>query len=558
MSAQIDVNRRQIRAEIILGLLNNYHFAKMFSGELYVYDYRSGVWKGEGLAESIIEARVQRVMRHQYATRYEKNEVISGIKTSTSIHRDYESDEDFWNSDPKFICVKNGVLNIETGELKKHSYEYHFRNRIPVEYIPKGDLRLNGKDLIGRTIREWVDKEEDIRSLYELAGYCLYRVYFIHIILLLVGEGANGKSTFLNLLITFLGEDNVSNESLHAICSNRFASANLSGRLANIYNDLSAGALKYTGILKMLTGGDVIDAEKKFVQHKVKFRNYAKLTFSCNAIPKVETDDTKAYWRRWSIIFFPNTFDEEQGNVDKHFLEKLCDPLELSAFLLDALDGLKRLLQNERFSNYRRTEEVRDQYILRSDPIKAFAEKRLWEDVEAYEIKARVYEAYKEFCKENNSIPVANNIFSRQLKTYVSYRDGQKTVSGKKGVTCYIGIRLYDGVACPSCGEPLDQRTQEVVKTFDDELIHHSCLSELGICPICNKPVKVEHFKTRKSDESEYTYIVAVLGKNFFAHAKCCEENKITFKRRDNGCIHEFVGGRSFEEFQREKEASAK
>jgi putative DNA primase/helicase len=208
-----------------------------------------------------------------------------------------------------------------------------------------------------------------------------------------------------------------------------------------MYSDLSSKSLKETGVFKMLTGGDLIDGERKFVQGRVKFKNHAKLIFSCNQIPPVTSDDTTAFWRRWNITKFLRVFDEE--NADKNLLEKLTDPPELSSLLNDAIDGLKRLIQNGRFSNYKNVEETRYEYISKSDPIWGFAEQKLVIESDSYEPKRIVYEAYTEYCRQRK-LPIApSNVFSRDLKKFVAFRDGQRMVDGKK-VTCYVGIELVD------------------------------------------------------------------------------------------------------------------
>jgi putative DNA primase/helicase len=81
-----------------------------------------------------------------------------------------------------------------------------------------------------------------------------------------------------------LGPENISAESLHRILDNRFAVAELYGKLANIDADMSTEALRNTGILKKLTGSDPIPAEQKF-KPPFRFVNYAKLLFSANDMP---------------------------------------------------------------------------------------------------------------------------------------------------------------------------------------------------------------------------------------------------------------------------------
>ena len=258
---------------------------------------------------------------------------------------------------------------------------------------------------------------------------------------MLQGEGANGKSTWINVMRSLFGKENVANVSLQSLCRNRFSIANLQGKLANMHADLTEKGLRETGVFKMLTGGDAIDAERKFVQGRVKFVNHAKLIFSCNQIPPVMQDDTMALWRRWNITEFQRVFDEE--TADKNILKKLTQPLELSSLLNNALDGLKRLLENGLFSNHKNIEETRAEYISKSDPIWGFAEQKLVMESDSFEQKRIVYEAYTEYCRQRK-LPIApSNVFSRDLKKFVSFRDGQRMVDGKK-VTCYVGIELVD------------------------------------------------------------------------------------------------------------------
>jgi len=178
------------------------------------------------------------------------------------------------------------------------------------------------------------------------------------------------------------------------LCANRFSSSNLIGKLANIYNDITAKELKDTGRFKMLTGGDPIDAEKKNIQKRFKFINYAKLIFSCNEVPKASSDDTRAFWKRWIPVHFHKVF--EKGNRDENLTAKLTRPSELSILLLDALDGLKRLFDNKSFSHGKNVEETRSELLLVSDAIKFFAEEMLEENSESYEIKDSVLHSIQE------------------------------------------------------------------------------------------------------------------------------------------------------------------
>jgi len=309
-----------------------------------------------------------------------------------------------------------------------HTPDIIFLNKIPVNYtIDAGCPKI--KEFISEIV-----PESDILLTQEMFGYCLYRDYSLDKAFLLIGEGSNGKSTLLNLLTKFLGKENVSSISLQDLDTNRFAIAELHGKLANIYADLPDLALNHTGKFKMLTGGDIISAERKFKGH-FTFVNYAKLIFSCNKVPE-SRDDTTAFYRRWCIINFPNKFEGENRNPN--ILEEISTEEELSGLLNWALEGLHRLLKNKQFSNSITTEEIREQYIKQSNPVLAFVEDRLISDSQGEISKDELYRAFCDYCEEIGLPTKAKNVFGRELPRYIAVDSGQTREKGR----IWRGIRL--------------------------------------------------------------------------------------------------------------------
>src|SRR5215469_9171016 len=194
-----------------------------------------------------------------------------------------------------------GLLNIHTLEFTEHSPNYLSLVQLPIKYDPKA-ICSNVLKFLGQVL-----KPKDVFTALELFGYCLYRTSKYQKALLCVGKGANGKSTFLLLFEHFLGKKNTGHVSLQDIASNRFATAGLYGKLANVFADLKNDKLANTGVFKMLVSGDPMKAEKKHCQ-PFDFENYAKLFFSANQIPQSE-DKSYAYFRRWIIFFFENIFE---------------------------------------------------------------------------------------------------------------------------------------------------------------------------------------------------------------------------------------------------------
>jgi putative DNA primase/helicase len=189
---------------------------------------------------------------------------------------------------------------------------------------------------------------------------------------MLYGVGSNGKSVFLALLEYLVDEENVSAESLQRLESDKYRTAKLYGKRVNIYGDIPNTKMNKSEIFKKLTSGmDLIDAENKY-QDPFKFHNTAKLVFSANVLPEGTQD--KAFYRRWVLINFPNNFEGE--NADKLLLTTLQTPEELSVFLNLALEGLKRLRENDKFSNEKSIASTQKEYEFNSNPIASFMDER--------------------------------------------------------------------------------------------------------------------------------------------------------------------------------------
>ena len=84
-------------------------------------------------------------------------------------------------------------------------------------------------------------------------GYCLIRDNRLQKDLMCVGDEDNGKSVMLKIISQFLGRENISSKTLHSLVNDRFATADLHGKLANIFADLSAKRLPDIEAFKVLS-----------------------------------------------------------------------------------------------------------------------------------------------------------------------------------------------------------------------------------------------------------------------------------------------------------------
>ncbi len=410
-------------------IAEKYKFVTSMDNE-EIFVYNNGIYHEEG--EALIKEEVEKIGEKNYfkITTHLTNEVINHIKRRTYVKRN-----DF-NKHSHLIHLQNGIYNLKTNELQNFDPKIISTTQLPIEYDPKADCP---------TIQKFLSEilhESDIPTIQELFGYCLLKSYTIQKAFLFIGEGSNGKSTLLALLKAFLGKENIASISLQELENDRFAKANLFGKLANIYPDLTDEQMKKTGVFKMLTGGDPISADQKF-KGRVDFVNYAKLCFSANKAPEV-LEDSDAFFRRWIIVTFPNTFTDE--TADKNILQKLTTPEELSGLFNWAIEGLNRLLENGRFTNSESVEVLREHYTRVSSPLQAFVMDCCKTGIDEWIWKNDLYSAYVQYCQDKKLPVKAKNKFGMDLATVVpALSDAMKKRNGRQE-RFWRGINLKEDI----------------------------------------------------------------------------------------------------------------
>lgn len=407
-------------------LMEDYHFAThQQSEELYIYD--GGIYKPKG--ETLVREEVQKRLGPYTKNHYVK-ESLEAVKRAN-----YVIPEKFNNPDGS-IVVENGLLNVEKRELSEHSPEHIHLAKINAKYNPEAEI-----DKINDFITDIVHTA-DKKLLQEMFGYCLLRDYPIAKAFMLLGAGANGKSTLLQLLEKFVGTENVASPSLQKLLNDRFAKINLYGKLANIHADLSSKKLEETGTFKMLTGGDVIQGEKKY-QDPIKFHNYAKLIYSANELPKT-TDRTEAFFRRWVIIEFPYQFPEDDKETNPNLPESIINEEEMSGLLNWALDGLERILENNSFSNTKNRRGIEQKWIMETDSLRAFLDIGCQCKTDAWVAKEDFYQAYKAFCNNHNIYVVKKGPVTKRLPTLQPTVDLYRPEVDGEQVRCWRNLEIKE------------------------------------------------------------------------------------------------------------------
>ncbi|MDM0985324.1 phage/plasmid primase, P4 family [Clostridium perfringens] len=195
-------------------------------------------------------------------------------------------DFDDFNRNPYLVNVRNGLLDIRDMSFKEHTPSYLSTVQLNVEYNPQVDCPQFKKFL-----NEVLDCKL-IPLVQEIVGYLLTTNTVSQKAFVFWGPARTGKSTLLWVVeYLLLGKKNVSNIPWQEI-GDKFKTAELLGKLANVFSDLPSKSIDDTGIFKVVTGEDYLMAEKKN-KNPFKFKPFARLVFSCNELPRNYVDRTE-------------------------------------------------------------------------------------------------------------------------------------------------------------------------------------------------------------------------------------------------------------------------
>lgn len=325
-------------------------------------------------------------------------------------------------ADARYIAFRNGVYDMTSEKLLPFSPERVITNQIPWNY---NENAYN--EAVDKTLNKIACNDEKIRHLLEeCIGYCFYRRAELSKFFILTGEKNNGKSTFLEMVKTLLGEDNVSALDLEDM-NERFAVASMFGKLANIGDDISDEFLHGRGVsmLKKVVSGNMVKAEFKG-QDAFFFNPYVKLLFSANDIPRTK-DKTGAVLRRMVIIPFNARFTKEDPDYDPYIVYKLKTEEAMEYLVQIGLDGLFDVLQNNAFTESEKVDKAIEEYNEENNPILLF--------IKDAEIVGRFtkdcYKEYQTFCIENGYTQCTFSMFTRQIKQKLRVTVKKVRISGK-------------------------------------------------------------------------------------------------------------------------------
>lgn len=286
-----------------------------------IYNHETRIFE---MSQDDLESRLWNILYVKYMLQYTphlamdnkisnqfRNAVMKMAKNAKALGSDLPFNDKI---DYNLIAFKNGTYRFKENTLTETKKEDYQTTRIEFDYIE--DAKQN-------IVTDWIEYilEDNAKTLFQLIGRIFYRNQDPQAMVFATGEGSNGKSKVMEFIEHLVGSENVSHATIDSLSSkqDKFASSQLYGKMVNIETDMSATHIKQTGLLKTLSGNDVLSAEFKGM-NKFTFTNYALMIFTTNNMPTF-ADSSHGFARR--IITLPfNKQMSKSNETDAMWLER--------------------------------------------------------------------------------------------------------------------------------------------------------------------------------------------------------------------------------------------
>lgn len=225
------------------------------------------------------------------------------------------------DSHPLLLACRNGTVDLTTGELRPADPKNLLTRGVCVDYDPDAF----SEHWVAFLSTIFGGDMELISYVQRLLGYCLTGIVQEHVVPVLAGVGANGKSTLIGVVQDLLGEHAITApEGLiirrdHEPHPERLAV--LRSRRLVVSSELEQRAVLAESVVKMLTGGDTISARELYGR-RFNFKPSHKVVLVTNHRPRVHGTD-HAIWRRLRVVPFGVVI--AQSEQDPRLRRRLVD-----------------------------------------------------------------------------------------------------------------------------------------------------------------------------------------------------------------------------------------
>lgn len=356
--------------------------------------------------------------------------MVTLLKSQDGVLLDYRK----LDQHPMLLPVRNGMVNLKTGQLEPASPDHLMTKFVDVDYDPDAQCPLWEAFLL----RIMGGNKEMVEYLQRLIGHALTGdaggKYFVF---LWGPKGDNGKSTMVETILRLLGDYGMKSPT-NMITEKRYSDgvpndiARLRGVRFTVTNEISEGMTFADSVIKDLTGNDTLSA--RYMRGEwFDFRPSHKLWIYGNHKPVITGTDN-GIWNRVKLVEFDVVIPKEEQ--DPNFQDKLAE--ELPGILVWAVRGeLDRQAHGLQVPTS--VDKATLVYRGESDVVRVWVEEQCEVDPSYKELQKVLYTDYLAWCKESGTKAVSRTFFGDHLD-----RLGYEMRTGHGNQNYRRGLKLVD------------------------------------------------------------------------------------------------------------------
>ncbi|MDC1095507.1 phage/plasmid primase, P4 family [Planktomarina temperata] len=338
---------------------------------------------------------------------FESVQRLENISKFAAIDRAVKASE--FDTDPFVLATKGKWIDLKTGQPSNPNPDVLVSKALSVGYSPeaKCPIFLN-------FLNDVFESDQELISFVQQAiGYSLTGSTSEQCLFIMIGDGANGKSTFINVINRLLGSYGTTAASQTLIANGGGSIGDdlvdlIGARLITV-SETEEGQSLAEAKIKQMTGGDTLKGRPLYGTY-IQFNIIGKLWLATNSLPQINNTD-HGIWRRIKAIPFNRTFTAKEQ--DKHLSDKLME--ELPGILNWAIQGCLGW-QKDELQTPQIIEDQVAEYKSAMDSISQFIQDECELGKEHSYAASKFFQAYRDWCAGAGRKPQSTTAFKHALE----------------------------------------------------------------------------------------------------------------------------------------------
>ena len=340
-------------------------------------------------------------------SQFESINKLENITKFATTDRSVSNSE--FDTDPFLLAASDMWIDLISGKAVAPNPAKFVSKALSVHYDQAADCPNFLKFLYDIFERD----QELIGFVQRAIGYSLTGSTSEQCLFIMIGDGANGKSTFINVINKLLGlyGSTAASQTLIANGGNSIGDdlVDLIGARLITVSETEEGQSLAEAKIKQMTGGDRLKGRPLYGTH-IQFNIIGKLWLATNSLPQINNTD-HGIWRRIKAIPFIRTFSSEEQ--DKTLGDKLIQ--ELPGILNWAIEGCLAWQEDE-LQTPQIVEDQVAEYKSAMDSISQFVRDECEQDSNHVYAASKFYQAYRDWCVSAGRKPQSQTAFKRALE----------------------------------------------------------------------------------------------------------------------------------------------